>query len=787
MTDSLQSEFPDLSDRPASAEGPADQEPSPPKRGRKAGSPRRPSTPRKRAARKSPEAADPAPSTVDSEPVATARDQEPESAPASVAPPRAEPSPPPRPAPPPAAEVRRAPPPAREEEVPESYSSDADEDPGFTARRSDRQDGRASEGPDQPARSGTARPVAPASSDRGDPSRVDSAAVKASAPDPVARGNGPRPGGYEESETRGDSGTEDAAGSDAGGSPGQDAPAQRAGGREQDDGSGPRQGGGRPSWRDFKKGHKGEFRKDFQKGGFKPRFGKFGGGGGGQGGPAPSGGPGPAQQPSAGGPPGGGAPGFQKGRHKKGKFRSRGREDFASVDSGPALQVGFLPDFEVFEQPEELVRLTDSVSGGGDPVRINDWITAPITDLIRQARELGAEFSTAPNRGILLEELARRYAARGVPLEVEGVLDLTEDDYGLLVYGSDNYKVRPFSTFVPESVITQFGLKRGHILKAQVHPPRDGETCPFLLKLHSVMGLPPEEVQSLTPFEDLVPYYPTERLLLETTPDVKWDNFSMRIVDLLTPIGKGQRGVIVAPPRTGKTILQQGIANAVAVNNPEAHLIVLLVDERPEEVTDFRRQVKRGEVIASTFDQAAESHVQVAEMVIEKARRMVEVGHHVIILLDSITRLARAYNTLAANSGKILSGGVEATALQKPKRFFGSARNIEGGGSLTILGTALVDTGSRMDEVIFEEFKGTGNMELHLERQLVDKRIFPAIALEKSGTRKEELLYHPDEMLKIYGLRRAMKGVPAVEAMEMLISRVRKTKTNAEFLIALNR
>ncbi|MFP4283868.1 MAG: transcription termination factor Rho, partial [Opitutales bacterium] len=258
------------------------------------------------------------------------------------------------------------------------------------------------------------------------------------------------------------------------------------------------------------------------------------------------------------------------------------------------------------------------------------------------------------------------------------------------------------------------------------------------------------------------------------------------VIDLLTPVGLGQRGLIVAPPRTGKTVLQQGIANAVLRNAPNAHLIVLLIDERPEEVTDFRRQLKEGEVIASTFDESPENHVHCAEMVCEKARRMVEDGRDVIILLDSITRLARAYNALASNSGKILSGGVEANALQKPKRFFGSARNIEEGGSLTIIGTALVETGSRMDEVIFEEFKGTGNMELHLDRQLSDKRIFPAIEMAKSGTRKEELLYHKDEMVKVYGLRRAMKGVPPIDAMEMLISRIKKTPNNLQFLLGIN-
>jgi transcription termination factor Rho len=301
------------------------------------------------------------------------------------------------------------------------------------------------------------------------------------------------------------------------------------------------------------------------------------------------------------------------------------------------------------------------------------------------------------------------------------------------------------------------------------------------------MGEDPQTVASWPPFTELTPYYPTRRMLLETDNSATWDNLSMRCVDLLCPVGLGQRGLIVAPPRTGKTILLQGMANAILQNTPGVHLIILLVDERPEEVTDFRRQVKNAEIVSSTFDESAESHVHAAEIVIERARRMVEGGRHVVILLDSITRLARAYNTLMPSTGKILSGGVESNALSKPKRFFGSARNIEGGGSLTILGTALVDTGSKMDEVIFEEFKGTGNMELDLDRDLSNKRIFPAISFERSGTRKEELLYHPDEMQKIYSLRRAMKGVPSVEAMEQLIQRIKKTKTNVEFLLTLAR
>jgi transcription termination factor Rho len=339
---------------------------------------------------------------------------------------------------------------------------------------------------------------------------------------------------------------------------------------------------------------------------------------------------------------------------------------------------------------------------------------------------------------------------------------------------------------VPQALIDYYGLLPGHIVKAQLHPHRENESCPFVVKVETVMGLDPDQLTEIVPFTEGVPYYPTDRILMETDSESKWDNLSMRVVDCLTPVGFGQRGLIVAPPRTGKTVLLQGMANAIQKNYPKAHLIILLIDERPEEVTDFRRQV-HGEVISSTFDESAESHVHAAEMVIEKARRMVEVGQDVVILLDSITRLARAYNTMMPSSGKILSGGVEANALQKPKRFFGSARNIEGGGSLTILGTALVETGSKMDEVIFEEFKGTGNMELHLDRGLSDKRIFPALSMDKSGTRKEELLYHPDEMLKIYSLRRAMKGLPSTDAMEMLIQRIKKTNTNAEFLMSVSR
>ncbi|MDR3229028.1 MAG: transcription termination factor Rho [Puniceicoccales bacterium] len=405
-------------------------------------------------------------------------------------------------------------------------------------------------------------------------------------------------------------------------------------------------------------------------------------------------------------------------------------------------------------------------------------------------KDLSLKWARMPPRRGMVGEILRAAHTAGRPLRLAGTLEILEDGSGLLVYLFDNYRIRELSAYVPKILITKLGLLRGHEIEGLAVPAREGETAPILVRVDKVMGQPPEEIAALTPFTELTPYYPTRRIFLESqSPDdpevAKGANLSMRCVDLLCPIGFGQRGLIVAPPRTGKTMLLQGMANSIVKNAPEAHLIVLLVDERPEEVTDFKRQVKEAEIVSSTFDETAESHVHAAEIVIERARRMVEVGRHVVILLDSITRLARAYNTMMPGSGKILSGGVESNALAKPKRFFGSARNIEGGGSLTILGTALVDTGSKMDEVIFEEFKGTGNMELDLDRELSNKRIFPAISFERSGTRKEELLYHPDELQKIYALRRAMKGVPSADAMEQLIQRVKKTKTNIEYLLTL--
>jgi len=487
----------------------------------------------------------------------------------------------------------------------------------------------------------------------------------------------------------------------------------------------------------------------------------------------------------------------QKGNNKFNKFnkRKRGKNKWPNKggrrerEEDTPIEFGDLFDWELLDHREEILKLADDLkSGGGEPLDYCRIYAMELPELREEVASLEIEVAHAPNRDQLIDAIAAHAAGRKQAVVTTGILEiLDEDDGGLLVYERDSYRVKALSAYVPQAFIDYYGLQRGHIVKAQLNPHREGESCPVVVRIEEVMGQDPETLTEIVPFTERVPYYPTSRILLESGDSGgKWDNLSMRVVDCLTPVGFGQRGLIVAPPRTGKTVLMQGMANSIQKNYPDAHLIILLIDERPEEVTDFRRQVE-GEVISSTFDETAESHVHAAEMVIEKARRMVEVGRDVVILLDSITRLARAYNTTMPNSGKILSGGVEANALQKPKRFFGSARNIEDGGSLTIIATALVETGSKMDEVIFEEFKGTGNMELHLDRGLSDKRIFPALSMDKSGTRKEELLYHPDEMLKIYSLRRAMKGLPSTDAMEMLIQRIKKTNTNAEFLMSVAR
>ena len=446
---------------------------------------------------------------------------------------------------------------------------------------------------------------------------------------------------------------------------------------------------------------------------------------------------------------------------------------------------GVLPDASRYSKFDDIEALRADLEPIKDPMDLSELYELPMDQARLGAEALGVEFEEKPGRKQIIERIFKLATEKSLCFKDSGFLDVSDDGHGFVVHEASNYQLKPESVYVPAALIRHYSLKRGHEVEVIATPPLEGERCPLALKIVSAMGGEPQLTANVPAFEDLIPYYPTERFVLETPmPSNSKKDVSMRAFDILTPIGLGQRGLIVAPPRTGKTILLQGLAHSVQENYPNVHLIVLLIDERPEEVTDFRRKVK-GEVVSSTFDETASSHVHAAEMVVEKARRMVETGRDVVILLDSITRLARAYNALASNSGKIMSGGIEATALQKPKRFFGSARNIEDGGSLTIMGTALVDTGSKMDEVIFEEFKGTGNMEIHLDRDLINKRVFPAINFERSGTRKEELLYHPQELEKVYGLRRVMQGVPGVEAMEMLIKRLKATKSNAEFLMSL--
>jgi len=484
-------------------------------------------------------------------------------------------------------------------------------------------------------------------------------------------------------------------------------------------------------------------------------------------------------------------------RNKHGKpWQSVGNEGGQGGGRGPqhppqppppvlAPKLGDLPDPARFADLPALDALASSLeSGPGEAIWLDALYALPLAEMAAFGRRIGASIEGQVPRRQMLSEIFKSVVTNRRPLRDRGWLDLSDRGHGFVVHEQSNYRLYPEDAYVPEAVIKRYGLKRGHQLEVLLQAPVGDDRCPAVVRIDRVMGGPPEEANTVTPFEELVPYYPLERILLEA-PDVQKD-ISMRTVDLLTPIGFGQRGLIVAPPRTGKTVLLQNIANSISANFPDVKLILLLIDERPEEVTDFRRHTK-GEVVSSTFDETPESHVHCAEMVGEKARRLVERGQHVVILLDSITRLARAYNALASNSGKIMSGGMEATALQRPKRFFGAARNIEGAGSLTILASALIDTGSRMDEVIFEEFKGTGNMELHLDRGLSDKRIFPAINMLRSGTRKEELIYHPEELQRIYGLRRTMQGIGPIESMEMLIQRLKKTNSNAEFLMSLAR
>jgi transcription termination factor Rho len=397
------------------------------------------------------------------------------------------------------------------------------------------------------------------------------------------------------------------------------------------------------------------------------------------------------------------------------------------------------------------------------------------------AKDLGVPGAAGLRKQELIFKILQTQAEKSGLIFSEGVLECLPDGFGFLRAPEYNYLPGPDDVYVSPSQIRRFDLRTGDTVSGQIRPPKEGERYFALIKVDAINFEPPEEARNKIFFDNLTPLYPDERVKLETAKD----NFSGRVMDLLTPLGKGQRGLIVAPPRTGKTMLLQSIANSVTTNHPDVSLIVLLIDERPEEVTDMQRSV-RGEVISSTFDEPASRHVQVAEMVIEKAKRLIEHKRDVVILLDSITRLARAYNTVVPPSGKVLSGGVDSNALQRPKRFFGAARNIEEGGSLTIVATALIDTGSRMDDVIFEEFKGTGNMEIHLDRKLVDKRVFPAIDINRSGTRKEELLMAREELNRVWILRKVLNPLSPVESMELLLDKLGKTRSNAEFLAAMS-
>jgi transcription termination factor Rho len=404
-----------------------------------------------------------------------------------------------------------------------------------------------------------------------------------------------------------------------------------------------------------------------------------------------------------------------------------------------------------------------------------------ISALTQVAKDLNIQGASGMRKQELIFKILQAQTEKSGFIFSEGVLETLPDGFGFLRAPDYNYLPGPDDIYVSPSQIRKFDLRTGDTVSGQVRPPKDGERYFALIKVEAVNFEHPDEARNKIFFDNLTPLYPNERLKLETAKE----NLSGRVLDLLTPIGKGQRGLIVAPPRTGKTMLLQSIANAITANHPEVILIVLLIDERPEEVTDMQRSVN-GEVISSTFDEPASRHVQVAEMVIEKAKRLVEHKRDVVILLDSITRLARAYNTIVPPSGKVLSGGVDSNALQRPKRFFGAARNIEEGGSLTIIATALIDTGSRMDDVIFEEFKGTGNMEIGLDRKLVDKRVFPAIDINRSGTRKEELLVPKDELNRIWILRKVLNPLSTVEAMELLLDKMGKSKSNSEFLASMS-
>ena len=418
-------------------------------------------------------------------------------------------------------------------------------------------------------------------------------------------------------------------------------------------------------------------------------------------------------------------------------------------------------------------------------MHLNELKALHVSEVLKQAEELDIENTGRMRKQELMFAIIKKRAKAGEQVFADGVLEILPDGFGFLRSPDSSYTASTDDIYISPSQVRRFNLHTGDMIEGEVRTPKDGERYFALTKLDKVNGGPPEQNKHKVMFENLTPLFPKEQMRLER--DIKGDeNITGRIIDIIAPIGRGQRALIVAPPKSGKTVMMQHIAHAITANNPDVHLMVLLVDERPEEVTEMQRSVK-GEIIASTFDEPAARHVHVAEMVIERAKRLVELKKDVVILLDSITRLARAYNNVVPSSGKVLSGGVDSNALQRPKRFFGAARKVEEGGSLTIIATALVDTGSRMDEVIFEEFKGTGNCEIHLNRRLYEKRVFPAIELNKSGTRREELLLAPEILQKTRILRQFMYNMDEIESMELMIKKMRETKTNVEFFEAMRR
>ncbi len=483
--------------------------------------------------------------------------------------------------------------------------------------------------------------------------------------------------------------------------------------------------------------------------------------------------------------------GKAKGKTQKRKTKAKKASSSSSTDTDKADEQSSELEVDAKNSQEESSSVSDIEQDTNDKyeeikkgeLHITDLQKMAVEDLHKLAREEGLTEYTGLKKHDLVFRIVKERIRKNGMMYGEGVLELLPDGFGFLRTPDYNYMPCPDDIYVSPSQIRRFGLRNGNIVAGQIRPPKESEKYFALLRVEAVNYEDPENLTEKVVFEDLTPLHPNRRLILETDPK----EINMRIVDIVTPVGMGQRGLIVAPPRTGKTVLLQKIANAISINHPDVFLIILLIDERPEEVTEMQRATgKDVEVVSSTFDEPANRHVQVANMVIEKAKRMVEYGHDVVILLDSITRLARAHNTEAPHSGKILTGGVDANALQQPKKFFGAARNIEEGGSLTILATALIETGSKMDEVIFEEFKGTGNMELHLDRRLVDRRTWPAIDISRSGTRKEELLLDPKELELVYRLRRVLSDMNPVESIELLKSRLKKTSSNAEFLMTMN-